>query len=517
MKRFQLFLRGISTNWTGKAGVALTTATFLVFVFFELLQLAGILTNAYIGLISYMALPALFVLGLVLIPIGWWQHCRAQGRSSRECLTERFPGEMIQARGLGSSLFLTIALLTVVNLLFLGVGGGRMVKFMDGPRFCGTACHQVMEPEWVAFQNSPHANVRCVDCHVGEGAGAKFNAKLNGLRQMVSSTFDLYERPVPTPVHQLRPARETCEKCHWPDKFYGDRIKTFTRFAMDEASTRRHTTLALKVGSGSGRHAGTIHWHVAEQNEVRYRAADEKRMVMDWVEVRKGGDFHRYTNRSLQPAALEHPVSPDHDEIRSMDCVDCHNRATHIYQDPEAAVDQALADGAIDGSLPFAKRVALSALINGYPDKDAARAGIDRAVRGFYLRDLERADLATSPLVDGMVSTLQGIYDRNIFPAMNVGWNTYPTHLGHEGDGGCFRCHNRDMVDEAGQAINYDCTLCHSILALDSAMEFQFLLPLEKGDPDLQMHRHLQEEFLGITLEDPYAVEEGGEEALARS
>lgn len=512
MKRFQLFFRGISTNWTGTVGVALTTSAFLMFVFFELLQLAGILTNSYIGLISYMALPALFILGLILIPIGWWQFRRATGRSTEELLTQRFPDDMTRAKRLGSSLIATIALLTVVNLLFLGIGGARMLHFMDSPKFCGTACHQIMEPEWTAYQNSPHAHVKCVDCHVGEGADALVDAKLNGLWQVVSATFKLYERPVPTPVHQLRPARETCEKCHWPEKFYGDRIKSFTSFGMDEANTASYSTLSLKIGGGTGHQDGTIHWHVAEQNEVRYLAADEQRLHLEWVEVKEGDTYRRFTNQALNKAALKHPADPKHAGVRSMDCVDCHNRATHVFQDPEEAVDKALADGLIDQSIPFAKKVALNALTVNYAGKDAAWDGIDRAVRGFYMRDMDRMDLATGTATDQMVATLRDIYNRNIFPFMNVGWNPYPTHIGHKDAGGCFRCHNKDMVDESGQAIAYDCTLCHSILAQDSKTKFQFLLPLEKDDPDRKMHRYLQEEFLGQPVEDPFAAEEVSDE-----
>lgn len=502
MKRFQLFVRGVSTNWIGTMGVALATSSFLLFVFMELLRITGILTNSYVGLVSYMALPALFILGLILVPLGWLQFRRSTGRSTSDLLNERFPEEMTRAKSLGSSLVGTIALLTAVNILFLGVGGARMLHFMDEPEFCGTACHPIMEPEWTAYQNSPHAHVKCVECHVGEGAGALLDAKLNGLWQVVSSTFDLYERPIPTPVHQLRPARETCEHCHWPDKFYGERIKSFTRYALDEASTPRHSTLALKVGSGTGANEGTIHWHVSARNEVRFRAVDEDRLHIEWVEVRRGEDFHRYTNRALNADAIAHPVSPEHDEIRTMDCVDCHNRATHIYLDPETAVDQALTDGSIPGSLPFAKRTALAALTGEYPDQDAAMQGIDRTVRGFYQRDLDDTRLAAGPEADRMVETLQRIHRQNIFYPMNVGWNTYPSHLGHQDDGGCFRCHNRNMVDEAGAAIPYDCTLCHSILALDSATEFAFLQPLREGDPDREMHRSLRAEFLGISADE---------------
>ena len=514
MRRFKLFLRGVSTNWIGTLGVALTTATFLLFVGFELLQIVGVLNNAYVGLISYLALPALFVLGLILVPIGWWRFRRVTGKTTEDLLRERFPEEMVRPKRLGSSLVATVALLTVVNILFLGVGGARMLHFMDTAEFCGTACHGVMEPEWTAYQNSPHAHVECVACHVGEGAGALIDAKLNGLWQIISVTFDLYDRPIPTPVHQLRPARETCEKCHWPDKFYGDRIKAVTRFAMDEASTPRHTTLALKVGSGTGQEAGTIHWHVAAANEVRYQAADEQRMRMSWVEVRRGSTFHRFTNRRLDQAAAAETQTGDHTDVRIMDCVDCHNRATHIYLDPEQAVDQALAAGRIDRSLPFAKKAALGALLGNYSDKDAALTAIGNSVRGFYLRDLGDANLAASPAVDAMVAELQTIYGDNVFAHMNVTWNTYASHLGHRNNGGCFRCHNPYMVDEAGRSIDYDCTLCHSILAMDSPREFQFLLPLEEKDPDRKMHQYLQEEFLGKPLGEPVA-ESSGDESVA--
>jgi len=269
IERFRLFLRGVSTNWTGTLGVALTTSAFLMFVFMELLRIAGVVTNSYVGLITYMALPALFLLGLILIPLGWLRFRRAVGKTTDELLADRFPEEMRRSRGLGSNLLGIVALLTVVNILFIGVGGARMLHFMDEPEFCGTACHEVMNPEWTTYQDSPHAHVRCVDCHVGEGAGALLDAKLNGLWQVVSSTFDLYERPIPTPVHNLRPARETCETCHWPEKFYGDRIKTIESFALDEASTPSYTTLALKVGSGTGEARGTIHWQIASESEVR--------------------------------------------------------------------------------------------------------------------------------------------------------------------------------------------------------------------------------------------------------
>ena len=488
-RRFRHLILGLSTNWIGIAGVVLTTTAFVLFVFMELLRVSGIVTNAYVGLVSYMALPLLFIVGLLLIPVGWARLRRQTGKTTRELLDSRFPLEMTRLTSLGSSLVGTLAVLTIANILFLGLGGARMLHFMDSARFCGTACHSVMNPEWVAYQRSPHAHVACVECHVGEGAKALVDAKLNGLWQIVSATFDLYERPIPTPVHNLRPARETCERCHWPEKFYGERVKTLVRHEFDAASTPRYTTLALKVGSGASEERGTIHWHVAPANAVRYQSVDPERLEMAWVEVKRGDSYHRYTNRALDGAATAET------DAREMDCVDCHNRATHIYWDPEDAVDHALTAGGIDRAIPYAKRVALDALTGSYPVDDAA-AGVARAVLGDYRREDPEALTEFGPQIDAMVATLQDIRTANVHPGMNIDWNSYPSHIGHKRSGGCFRCHNADMVDETGRAISHDCTLCHSILAYDSESPFQFLLPTDEADPDRRMHEYLRDEFL---------------------
>jgi len=489
-QRFLNFLRGLSTNWLGSLGVALTTTAFLLFVFVELLRVLGIVTSSYVGLITYLALPALFILGLVMIPIAWRQVQKATGKTTRELLDERFDSTEIVGKAYGSRLMRMFLILTVLNILFLGGGTARMLSFMEEPEFCGTACHSVMGPEWATYQASPHAHVRCVDCHVGEGAGALVDSKINGLWQMVSVTFDLYERPIPTPVHQLRPARETCEHCHWPDKFYGDRMVKKVRYAMDEASTPEYTTLGMRVGSGVGDKRGEIHWHVAEKNAVRYQAADEKRQDILWVEVlQEDGGWKRYENTSLDA----HPEG----DVREMDCVDCHNRATHIYEDPEQAVDDRIANGEIDRSIPFIKQQALAALTGDYADTESAMRGIDNSLNGFYRLEYPSRMGEFGVGLDRTVASLQAAWSRNIHPRMNVTWGSYPSHLGHRNDGGCFRCHNPDMVDAEGAAVAYDCTLCHSILADDSVHPFQFLLPVqEKGDPDAKMHRALQEDFL---------------------
>ena len=316
LKHYLLFLRGLATNWVGLAGVVLTTSSFLFFLFMEALRLAGVVTNAYVGLITYLVLPALLLLGLTLVPLGWWRFRRRTGKNLADLVADRFPPEMQRKGTLFTRIGSLVLLLTLLNLLFLGAGGARMLQFMDSARFCGTACHQVMHPEWTTYQQSPHARVKCVECHVGEGAEAQLDAKLNGLWQMVSATFELYERPIPTPVHNLRPARETCEKCHWPEKFYGERIKVFTRYQEDRNSTPLYSALALKIGSGHEDRSGTIHWHIAPENRVDYRTTDRERDRMLWVKVRRpDGSFHTYGNRKLAG------VSTDQ-EPRTLDCVE---------------------------------------------------------------------------------------------------------------------------------------------------------------------------------------------------
>lgn len=495
-QKYLNFIRGLSVNPIGKAGVVLTTTSVICFLLFEALRLLGVLTNAYMGLITYLAFPVLFVGGLILIPIGWRKLRRDTGKSTRELLDHRFDDTSLAARATGSRLFITIGLFTLLNVVIFSVASVRMLAFMDEPVFCGTACHSVMNPEWVVYQESPHASVACVECHVGEGVDALVASKLNGMRQMVLAMFNTYSRPIPTPVHQLRPARETCETCHWPEKFIGNRIKDMVKYQSDSASTPRYTTLVMKIDAHSDGGKGGIHWHVDPANEVRYVSVKDQREEMVWVEVRQpDGSFRRYENTRLGGVAVGEVA------VRTMDCVDCHNRVTHIYEDPARAVDERLRTGRLDRSLPFIKREAVAALRNRYPDKAAGLRGIANHLEGFYRRNYPKLSGTRMAAIDAAVATVQAIYERNIFPTMNLGWNPYPDHRGHRADMGCFRCHNTAMRDEFGAHISNDCTTCHSILAEDAAHPFTNLLPVDESDPAREMHRYLQREFLNSFLE----------------
>ena len=497
---YQNFIRGVSVNTWGKAGIILTTSTFITFLVLEVARLAEILTNQYMGLITYMVLPLLFVIGLVLIPVAWNLYRKTTGKTTRELLRQQFPDEEIQGRLTGSRLFLIVLGLTLVNVLFMVGVSMRTLHFMDQPRFCGNACHQVMNPEWTTYQVSPHARVKCVECHVGEGIDALIDSKLNGLYQIISATFHLYEQPIPTPVHQLRPAQETCEHCHWPAKFYGNKLLPNVSYALDSLSTPRYTTLNLKIDSGLRTGSPGIHWHIADENQVRYASVGDDRRRIIWVEVRQpDGMYIRYENTRLSQSKVQ--TGPD-EEARIMDCVDCHNRATHIYEQPERAVDERIRLGAIPRSLPFVKREALSALTNNYNSVSAAMQGITNHMQGFYRRNFPRSFTGSMSEIDTTITVLHSIWRRNIHPEMDITWGTYPSHIGHPNEEtGCFRCHNKFLQTAAGQTINDDCTLCHSLLANQSAEPFEYLQLPDEEQPEFGLRQYLREEFLDFFVE----------------
>jgi len=490
LRRYTRFLAGVSVNWIGKLGIVLTTSSFASLLLLEGLRLVGAVRSAYGGLITYLFLPSVFVAGLVLLPIAWRKYRRQTGKPTQELLGSRFTEEEVAPQFFGSRLLRTVAALTLLNIAFLVGASARALHFMDGASFCGTACHKVMGPEWATYQESSHAHVKCVSCHVGEGVGALLDSKLNGAWQMVSATFDLYHRPIPTPVHQLRPARETCEKCHWPEKFHGSSLQTRVRYAQDEDTTPRYTTLNMKVDLGPSAGASGIHWHVSRENEVRYASVDGQRNEMIWVEARRpDGTYSRYRNTSL------HGGAPTGSSVRAMDCVDCHNRATHIFERPERAMDRRIRSGRLDRTLPYLKREGLRAITTRYPSLTSAMSGIETHLQRFYQAQYPRTAWTRASDIERAVSALQAAYRRNVHPRMAVTWGSYPNHLHHDTGRGCFRCHNAEMQDSEGRSVSQDCTLCHSILAYEAPTPFEYLGAPREHDPERGMHEYLGDEF----------------------
>jgi len=333
-------------------------------------------------------------------------------------------------------------------------------------QFCGLACHGPMKPEYTAYLHSPHARVECTACHVGPGASAFVKAKINGVHQLMGVVRGNYQRPIPTPIKNLRPAEETCEQCHWPEKFVGNLDRTFNHFLADETNTPFSVRLILKVGGGDLLHGqpGGIHWHMALANKVQYIATDEKRQVIPWVRLTdQSGTITEYRAPGFKD-------DPNKHVIRTMDCLDCHNRPAHRFISPNDAVDRAMEAGRIDRSLPWVKSNAVAVLTQSYSTENEALEKISSGLRAKFSGALQ---------VDSLVKEVQGIFKASFFPEMKADWRSYPENLNHKDWAGCFRCHdgNHKTSDGKHSIQASDCNSCHTILAQGAGEQFTKLNP----------------------------------------
>ncbi len=453
------FLKTITSNPVSMAGTTIAAASGAVVGVVLVTFLAGVHRGPYLGLVAFLVLPALFVLGLLLVPVGHWgERRRAAKAAAAGEAAPALPVLDLNDSGTRSRLVLFGAL-TALNVVILAGAGYAGIELMDRPAFCGS-CHSVMDPEVTVHARSPHARVACASCHIGAGASWFVKSKLSGSWQVVSVALNLYPRPIPTPVKALRPARDTCEECHWPTRFSGQLLKVRRTYADDEAGTERNTVLLMRVGGALGPTATGIHRHVAPGVQVRY-LSDASRQRIGRVELTLPDGIRRVY------ASKDGPSEPGKDvEWRSMDCVDCHNRPTHQYRSPEREVDGAMESGALDrAKLPFLRREALAALKAASGDHAQARD----AIRSTLLARYEALDRAAFPARKAAVETaaavVAGLYATDVWPQMRIGWGTYPDFLGHDASPGCWRCHDDSHVAADGKAISQDCDTCHSVLA----------------------------------------------------
>jgi len=469
--RFALWFRPavyLGQNTTTLTGAVLTTAaavTMIAFWVFELLSVHPL--HPYVGIIIFLILPGIFVLGLVVMPLGALlrrRSLRAQG-----LLPEIYPHIDFRTPSLRRA-FAWVMFLTFLNVAILGTASYRGVEYMDSVQFCGQTCHTVMAPEFTAYQNSPHQRVACVQCHIGPGAPWFVRSKLSGARQVFAVTFHTYSRPIPSPVHQLRPARETCEQCHWPQRFTGDKFLVRTKYSDDEKNTPLTTVLVLKIGGHTWQGAVGIHGrHLAPSPgdggaRISYISIDGRRQVIPRVTtVDQNGQTVEYISSEVKTT----PEELARGEHRRMDCMDCHNRPTHAFQMPERAVDQEMSVGRISPELPYIKKKAVELLRAEYPDRETARQRIGSSVADFYRTNYPDTYRDHRALVETAGQQVVAIYLRNVFPEMKVTWGTHPNNIGHEDFLGCFRCHDGNHTSADGRAIPNDCNTCHTILAME--------------------------------------------------
>jgi hypothetical protein len=444
----------ILRNPISRIGAGLTTASALCFLVLLALDLIGFPQNPYAGIVVFVLVPALFVVGLLLIPLGSW----IERRAGRAAAAPAWPRIDLGDPTIRRNIFLLVAA-TLVNLGIVSIASYGTVEYTESQAFCGQVCHSVMEPEFVAHQNGLHGRVHCVACHVGPGTAGFLRAKLNGTRQLWLAVSGTHARPIPTPLESIPSVMSSCESCHFPDRFAGDVIKVLYEHASDEANTQTRTTLRLHVGGsigGTGTGTG-IHWHMNRSNAVEYVALDDERMQIPYVRVSTPtGRVREYFAEGVTPESVAGKPR------RRMDCLDCHNRPAHTFGDSaERAVDAAIGTGQISSKIPFIRREAVNALRGVYATQELALREIDRSIRAAMNARLphpfEEADLSRA------IGVTQAIYRTNVFPSMKIEWGTYPNQIGHTTSTGCFRCHDDGHKTTEGLAIRQDCELCHAI------------------------------------------------------
>jgi nitrate/TMAO reductase-like tetraheme cytochrome c subunit len=476
----------LCNNKTSIFGIMLFTVSLTLVFVYTLASWMGITVNQYLEGLIFMTVPVTFVGGMIFVPLGIFMMHR------RELLLGRSPSHFeikVKDPRFKGSMAIFIAITFTIVFPVLSVSGYKLYNFTESTVFCGQICHVVMEPQAVAHARSAHARVRCAECHIGAGADFFVKSKLSGMRQVYAVIADTYPRPIPPAITELRPARDTCEECHWPSKFFGTQYKKKVHFSANEFNTRREFDILIKTGGGNastGRAEG-IHMYMLASGPIEYKSADENLQEIPWVKyTRTNGDASVYTkSEDVEKVNSKETVT------RHLDCMDCHNRGAHHLASPKAAMDSALELKQIDASLPFIMREAINVLAPTYPTVEDAHKKIEAGIVGFYRDKYPDISVGKKNAIMIAVQRIQKIYDENFFPEMKENWKTYPENVGHQFSPGCFRCHDGLHVDEKGRAISSDCTSCH--LFINSSDEGMDCLSLGKFQHpnSLSVHRRV--------------------------
>lgn len=479
-------------NWLSAVGsliAGLGLVLFLVLFLYHVVG-GGAEWNPYGDLVVFIGAPAVVVIGVVLIVLGMYVTW-LQWRHRKPLWFPRYPlWDLNLVRDRKALLAFTFGGVVLLGLtVYAGI---NTYNYTDATAFCGRLCH-AMTLERVTHPLGPHANVECAQCHIGAGAAGWVSAKARGIEEAYAQLTNEYPRPIPTPLHYLRPVREGCERCHWPETLYGGAQRREIHFMSDEQNSQWIIDLMLLVGqanTGSQKPHG-IHWHIV--GKVEYVAADRQRQQIPWVRATdpETGAATVYTSGDVPaPSAPELEMGTTSSPLL-LSCIDCHNRPAHFLPPPTRMVDAALAKGDLDPGLPFVRREAVAVLSKRFATSEAAHAEIDRAIKGFYAQQYPQVAASKAQTVARAVAAIETIYDRSAFPTLNARWDTYPNYQTHVYDRGCFRCHDGTHKSADGRTIRSDCGSCHLIggqgppgkmtsAVLPSGLEFQH--PADIGD-----------------------------------
>jgi nitrate/TMAO reductase-like tetraheme cytochrome c subunit len=370
-------------------------------------------------------------------------------------------------------------------ILPFSIVGGLLVLFLlaapplweysNSPVFCGTTCH-TMPPNFSTYLDSPHARVLCVDCHIGRDLLAvQFIRKTEHMRLIVDTLSGNYEYPIHAST--MRPARETCERCHFPEKFSDDSLRVIKTFENNRDNEPLSIYLLMHTGGGSQREGlgRGIHWHI--ENPIRFIALDQRQQEIPWVAVELAdGEVTTFNavNSPIDTSNLEQY------DIQTMDCITCHNRIAHLIDTPEKVVDNALDRGDIPRDIPFIRVRAVELLSETYPSNAAATRAFETLAA--YYRDNYPEFYAEGQVqVEAAIALLNTVYSEISYPEQKLDWKTHPNNVGHDSSPGCFRCHDGQHFSEAGEVIRLECNLCHSIPQIVRPTDIEPAIPIATG------------------------------------
>jgi hypothetical protein len=455
-------LPNIFYNPISLAGAAIATVSFATIVFLTIVDQLQSKQPAYFGIIAYVVLPVPLFLGLLIIVVGIVRERRRLRKgmpASRMVFTLNLN---VPEQRTAVTYF---SIIFVLFLLFTSYGSYQAFQWTESVQFCGKTCHTVMAPEFTSFQYSPHARVKCVDCHVGGGAGWYVRSKLSGAYQVYAVLANNYPRPIPIPIKNLRPAQETCEQCHWPAFFSGEKEELKTYFKSDEKNTRWTIDLLMKVGGGGAGQlepSRGIHYHMNIAEDLTYVSTDEQEQVIPWVHARdkNTGKVTEYISTDGSPSVDDLKRLPLH----KLDCIGCHNQPSHSYRPPVRIVDESIALGKISTELPNVRSASIQALVVQYATTSGAMDSIPIVFENYYRNNYSAVADQKSNLIAVASEDLKTQYSRNFFPEMHVNWQAYPDNIGHMTSMGCFRCHDGKHKSSDGEVIPKDCNTCHTIL-----------------------------------------------------
>ncbi len=376
--------------------------------------------------------------------------------------------------------YAVLGILTIVVL----VAGTYAWDYTNSPAFCGTTCH-TMPPEYQAYNVSPHARVDCVECHIGKSfLATRITRKAGDISHIIDLVFSNYEYPIY--ATKMRPARDTCELCHFPEKFSDDKFREIKQHQNDEANTAVSTYIYLKTGGGSHREGlgKGIHWHI--ENPVYYLPTDALEQTIPYVrEVDEKGNAQGYYVDVV--SGVKSDTIKD-ENLKKMDCITCHNRISHLVPQPEEAADQLINRGVISQKIPEARIKMVEVLRAKYDSSEQALKAIGELDK-YYQEKYPDFYTENSQLVTDMISAVKGTYNQSIFPSQKIAWETHPTNIGHNYFPGCMRCHDGKHLNSKGEAIPLECNLCHSIPVVVGPDKFVANIEISRG-PEPESHKN---------------------------